>query len=130
MMYKANSIRACAQVRAPARAPTILALRVPRAVPHKSCEYGEACYALTVRSDRLAKVLSDAIAHAQEIVATASSDGATDYTMELRQAWDAVAEISGAVTRTNARLEGCIAEHDYLNYADADMRLAERKYDL
>ena len=129
-MYKTNSIRACAQVRVPARAPTVLALRVPRAVPHKSCEYGEACYSLTVRSDRLATVLSEAIANAQEIVATASSDGATDYTVELRQAWDAVAEISGAVTRTNARLEDCIAEHDYLNYTDADMRLAERNYDL
>jgi hypothetical protein len=116
------SSRARAPVRAPVRA---------RAIPHRACEPGEACYALKVRSDRLTIVLRDAIAYTRELAeATSSADSSADYTEELRQAWDTVSELSAAVTRTNDRLENCISENDYLNYADADERIAERRYDL
>ena len=118
--------------RAPARAiaPARAAVRA-RAIPHRACEPGEACYALKVRSDRLTNVLRDAISYTRELAAaTSSAEGAADYTEEMRQAWDTVSELSAAVSRTNVRLENCIAENDYVNFADADERIAERKYDL
>jgi len=131
-MYTARSIGGAARApaRAPARSAVIARVRAD-AASHRACVPGEACYALKVRSDRLSKVLNDAIAHTRELAAaTSAAENAADYTEELRQAWDTVAELSAAVTRTNARLENCIAENDYVNFADADERLAERKYDL
>jgi len=128
-MHAARNV--CGRARAAPRAAPRAAVRAGAAAPHRACVPGEACYALKVRSDRLSKVLNDAIAHTRELAAaTSAAENAADYTEELRQAWDTVAELSAAVTRTNARLENCIAENDYVNFADADERLAERKYDL
>jgi len=129
-MYANATRRVGISSHAPVRTRARASVRA-RAIPHRACEPGEACYSLKVRSDRLTIVLRDAIAYTRELAeATSSSDSSADYTEELRQAWDTVSELSAAVTRTNARLENCIAENDYVNFADADERISERRYDL
>lgn len=132
-MYKKNLAPRAIGAPRLARPPRPVAVAMPRsgprAVPHKACEPGEPCHALSERRERLAAVLREALVRTRALAAATSADGA-DYTQELRHAWDTIEEISAALRRLDVRLDDCRAEYDYLRYADADLQLSERAYDL
>ena len=105
-----------------------------RGLPSRACEVGRPCHRLYARRERLSKVLRETMCQA-EIIRKAGEAAETKAIAEaalddLRHSWDVLAELTGAITRLDTRLEDCIIEYDYITLEDQEVLYAEREFDL
>lgn len=116
-------------VRAGARAGARASVRAG-GLPSRACEAGAPCHRLYARRERLQRVLSEAIQHA-EMVRAAAARGSLEATSDLLYAMDVIEEMRTAITRLEGRLEDCIIEYDAASFEDHDAaNVGERQYDL